>query len=229
MPAQQRLEADDGFIVGIDHRLVVEHEFVVLQRAAQREFQLAALFSVGMERGLIAEVQPTALFLGPVERQVGIAHQRFHRRPVARADRGADAGADVKRVVVHLIGARKHLDHRLGNPRHAGMIGCVANHDGKLVAAQTADQLVVADDRLEAVGHARQQLVADQVAQRIVDRLEPVEVDHQEGAAGAPLLGIAHRLAQRLGYHHAVGQAGERVIARHVSDLLARFALLGNV
>jgi len=67
------------------------------------------------------------------------------------------------------------------------------------------------------------------MTQGIVDRFEPVEIDHHEGTARAPLRGVAHGIAQRLGQHHAVGQASERIVARHVRDLVRAFALLGDI
>jgi hypothetical protein len=72
VPAQQRFEADDLLVLGTNHRLVMQHEFVILERAAQREFELAAFLGMGMQRGLVAKVNPTAIFLGAVERKVGV-------------------------------------------------------------------------------------------------------------------------------------------------------------
>ena len=63
LPAQQRLEADDVFALRIHHRLVIQHEFVLFQRPAQREFKLAALFGVGVERRFIGEVLAAAFIL----------------------------------------------------------------------------------------------------------------------------------------------------------------------
>lgn len=121
------------------------------------------------------------------------------------------ACADVQGVVVHLVGLRKLVDHTGGNPLQPVRIGCIADHDGKFITPKTAAQLVFGHDRLEPFRNPRQQLITNQMAKGIVDRLEPIKVDHQEGAPGAPLRGIAQRLAQRLGHHHPVGQAGQRV------------------
>ena len=184
---------------------------------------------MGVERGFVAEVLAAALFLRAVERKVSIAHQRFNRVAITRADRRADTGADVQRVVVNLVGLRQQVDNAGGNLFQPARIRGIADHDGELVTAEAATQFVLGHDRLQSFRDARQQLVADQVAKGIVDRLEPVEVDHQEGALGPPLRGIAQRFAEGLGHHHAVRQAGQGIEARHMRDLFRALALGGDV
>ena len=47
------------FAARIDHRLIVQHELVALERAAQREFELAAFLGMGVQRRLeLAMVRP---------------------------------------------------------------------------------------------------------------------------------------------------------------------------
>ena len=58
------------------------------------------------------------------------------------------------------------------------------------------------------------------MAQRVVDSLEPVQIDHQEGASAAPAVRLDHGIAKCFGNMQAVRQAGERVIARHTVDLV---------
>src|SRR3546814_13664319 len=65
----------------------------------------------------------------------------------------------------------------------------------------------------------REQLVADRVAQRVVDRLEAVEVEDHQRAARLRLDRMAERAAEILGEVEPVGQAGEIVEARHAGDL----------
>src|SRR3546814_4028481 len=72
---------------------------------------------------------------------------------------------------------------------------------------------------LEPCRDLREQLVADGVPQRIVDRLEAVEVDHQQRAARFGLDRVLQRAGEILVEAEAVGQAGEIVVARHLGDL----------
>ena len=78
------------------------------------------------------------------------------------------------------------------------------------------------------VGSILQQLVAGRVAERVVDVLEMVEVEKMHGHHLATL-DARQRLLELLVEQHAVGQAGERVVQRHVRDFLFRPAALGDV
>ncbi len=58
------------------------------------------------------------------------------------------------------------------------------------------------------------------MAQRIVDRLEAVEIDHHERTARTPFVGVAQRIGHSLVQHQPVGQRGQRVVARQIGDFL---------
>ena len=229
LPADQRLERDDMLAPGVDHRLEVEQQLALVGGEAERRFELAALLGFGMQRRFVDPVLAPARVLGPVKRQVGVAHEHLDRRAVARPHRRTDAGADVELVVLDVVGLRERLDHALGEGRHSIAVGRVADHHGELVSAEPAAHLVVARQLLEPLRDLRQQLVADLVAERIVDRLEAVEVDHQECTARAPLLGVPETVLERFGDHQPIGQSGQRIVPRKVGDFLGRFALLRDV
>ena len=77
-------------------------------------------------------------------------------------------------------------------------------------------------------GHHLEQLVADRMAERVVDALEAVEIEieHRELVAAAD---AGQRLGEPLAEQHAVGQIGQRVVARHMRDLLLGALALGDV
>ena len=100
--------------------------------------------------------------------------------------------------------------------------------DGELVAAHARDRVGLADQLAQALGRQLEQLVAGGMTQRIVDVLEVVEVEQVHGqqlAAPRAREGLLEALVEQ----HAVGQAGKRVVQRHVHDLGLRAALLGDV
>ena len=83
------------------------------------------------------------------------------------------------------------------------------------------------DSRRSADAH--QERVADAVAERVVDVLEFVEIDpvQRERPVAAPR---QHQLApQLIGEQRAVRQAGERVMLRHVQQMLLGALVLGDV
>jgi hypothetical protein len=99
----------------------------------------------------------------------------------------------------------------------------------ELVAADARDGVVVAQRRAQPARDLLQQLVADVVAQRIVDELEAVEVDEQHRHLLVEPLRLRQRLAQPIHQHRAVGQAGERVVVRQVLDARLLRLALGDV
>ena len=67
----------------------------------------------------------------------------------------------------------------------------------ELVAAEPGDVSLGADDRLEASRQLAQEQVAGVVAERVVDLLEPVEVDQQHGELRAVARTAFDRLLTR--------------------------------
>ena len=64
-----------------------------------------------------------------------------------------------------------------------------------------------------------QQLVAARVAERVVDRLEAVEVDQQHADGGPRPRRALLGLAQAVGEQRAVGEVGQRVVERAVDGV----------
>ena len=126
-----------------------------------------------------------------------------------------------------VTGRTKRLQRALGEVDGAALdVGRAADEDGEVVAAEARDDVRVLDAAHEPGGDAAQQLVADRVAERVVDALEVVEVDEHHGhlARGARLERLAHLLAEQ----RAVGEAGERVVAGLVLKLVLQVVQLGH-
>ena len=66
VPADQGLEADYRFRIGIDHGLVMQLHLVAFQRVAQRMFQLPLLLRIRMQRRFVLAVDPATFILGTV-------------------------------------------------------------------------------------------------------------------------------------------------------------------
>ncbi len=87
---------------------------------------------------------------------------------------------------------------------------------------------MLGDAFAEPARHFAQQRIADRMPKRVVDLLEMVEVEaeHRElvGALDQP-----QRLFQLLAEQGAVRQIGQRVMPRHVRDLLLGLLPFGDV
>src|SRR5205085_1317694 len=83
------------------------------------------------------------------------------------------------------------VDDPLRDGHRLELAGDVLAEHGELVAAGAGDRVLGADRGLQAPGQLEQQLVAAVVAERVVDSLEAVDVEEEDGdgpgaAAGSP-------------------------------------------
>jgi hypothetical protein len=90
----------------------------------------------------------------------------------------------------------------------------VEEQQGELVAAEADDEVVGPDVAPHAVADRHQQLVAGGVAQRVVHRLEVVQVDQHHRHR----LAAGQRLLQPFAEQSAVAQAGDRVVEGVVAE-----------
>ena len=84
--------------------------------------------------------------------------------------------------------------------------------DGKFVAAQTRYQIVFVERTSDPTGDFADQFVPDRVPQGVVDVLEVIEVDIEDGGCRAALLNLFDDLLEPLAKIDAIGQAAERVV-----------------
>ena len=117
----------------------------------------------------------------------------------------------------------------VGEQHDALAIVHVLGEHAELVAAQPREHFAGAHLLAHHHRQLRQQLVARDVARRVVDHLELVEVDVQQGtwrpACGQPrqrLLDLAFEFA-------AIEQLGQRVMAGLVGQQFGQLSLLGDV
>ncbi|KTT92351.1 hypothetical protein NS44R_14625, partial [Mammaliicoccus sciuri] len=167
--------------------------------------------------------------LGARQRHVGALQQLFGILAVAGRHRDPDAGADHHRMPLEQIGLADRIQdpprqqHGVLGPHHAAL------HDGEFVGVETGQRIFLAQRRAQTLGDGAQQLVADAVAERLVDRLEIVEPQHQHrdlvGRAAGMLQHLVHLLAQQV----TVGQAGQAVVLGHEGQPRLGALALGDV
>ena len=210
VPADQRLGPDREAGAQVDARLEVQHELVERDGVGQvadegQPFHAGAVLLGGVDR------RPGARPLGHVHGHVGPLDERGHVVGVLGEQGDADGGVGLQADVAH----EERLDERVADAgRHlAGIVlgDLAGEHQGELVAAEPGHQSVV-ELLGEAVADAPQQLVADVVAEGVVDLLELVEVHHQQRHLLAGGRRLPHRAVQLLVEQAPVGQAGEPVV-----------------
>ena len=207
----------------------MHEKLVVLERLAQRDFEDAAFLGMLVKLRLVGVVRAAALIFRAIKRQIGRTDKHFDRTAIARAHGSADRGTDIKRVLVDFIGFRQGIDNAARKPIELVVVAGIKHDDGKFVAAQTTAHVAAFHHRFETVGNARQQPVANGMPKRVIDRFEPVEIDHHERTFAAPAIRFGHGFAECFGHLQAVGQAGQRVEPRHVIDFVRRATLSRHV
>ena len=221
VPSQERLDAEHATVFEVEDRLIHEEELAALDRGPEIELEREAVFDRGLHLTLERDVPIAAGGLRLVERDVGVA-QQIGRRDVA-PERDADARGDPEAAtggVVDLERLAQHLEQPLGDELRApGRRSALDEHD-ELVAAEAGDRVGFSQGRREPRRDRLQQPVAGFVAERVVDLLETVEIDEQRGALGARPAGPSEHLLDPVEDERAVGQSGERVVQRLVTDAL---------
>ena len=229
IPAHQRFEGDDHVFGNIADRLVIDFEFPALQRRTQVEFQQPPRLRARVHAGLEEAVGAAAVFLGAVERKIGLLQQFVGVLAVFGRQRNADADADDELMTGNLVGRGNLLDHLAGEHGGGGRLAIAAElHDREFVAAQSRDRVVFGDALAETPGDLLQQRVADRMAQQIVDVLEVVEVEAEHRnliAAPDEPQGLFELFAEQ----RPVRQIGQRIMTRHMRDLLLGRLPFGDV
>ena len=229
LPADQRFEAGNFLAGGADDRLIMDRQLAALDRLAKVVLEQLAFRRFAVHRWLVEAVLAAAGGLGGVEREVGVADQGVGAGASRVADRDPDRRSDRHLVALDHVGPRDLLDQRARERFEQADVGAAGQHRLEFVAAEPPDLAVVAHDRFQPLGDLAKQGIADRMAERVVDVLEPIEVDHEQRAALFAVGGVAQRFVERLPHHRAVGQAGQRIEPGEARNLALRAALLGQV
>ena len=120
------------------------------------------------------------------------------------------------------------LDELLAHHASSGHVG-VGQDQRELVAADAGEHVAVAEDAAQCLADAREQLVAGCVPERVVDLLEPVEVEQQQ-RSGAPVPARPADLALELLLEApAAEQPGQCVPVGDLLELQLEALALGDV
>ena len=118
-------------------------------------------------------------------RYIAMSAQRIRSAALERvigSQRDADTGADVQTGGADVDRLFEQGRDALGHGRGLVGIRSVKEH-GELVAAQARHEVVATDDLTDAGADLAQQRVPGLVPERVVDLLEVVQIDQQQGQA----------------------------------------------
>ncbi len=178
-PTGQRLEGDHAAGAGLDDRLEGDCELLAGDRRAQVGDQADPLCGHVVLVGTV-ERPVEAHTLGPIHRDVGLAHQRAGIRAVERRSRDAHARADPHVEPVEGEGLRQHLGESGRHGRGVTSHLWAAHEHRELVAAQPRQAVGVSQRTREPPRGLGEDGVAGLVAEPVVDGLEAVEVEQEQ-------------------------------------------------
>ena len=247
-PAQQRLHTADPAVLQVHDGLVGKVQLAALQGAAQGDLDALAVLCAPVHALRVASDLPAALLLGAVEGDIDPSGHGGGIGTIVRPHRVADRRADGNAARLQRKGFGQRIDDALRQSARGRVVdrsrchgvldrGMGGEHAG-LAERDRGHELVPADARAGGVGvgglnrdaqpvrDQRQQLVARQVTQRVVDELEAVEIDVQRGE-GAPALDAALEPRPHGGSEgDAVGQLGQRIVrGEEVHPILGQLGL----
>ena len=120
--------------------------------------------------------------LASYKRKIGLEDQIVDGRAVDRAERAADRHADADLDLVDHVGLGDRADDPVGKALDLAAALRVGDDDGEFVAAHAPDMAVGADFVAQPLGDRLEHRIALGVAEGVVDRLEPVEVEEHDRA-----------------------------------------------
>ncbi len=161
-------------------------------------------------------LEPAAGFLRGVHGDVGAPKERLGVLAVRRIDRDAETARDVERQPFDRDRLAELLQEASGDRERDLVVGKLGQQHPELVTAQAGHDVVVTQHRRQPGPDLLQQLIAEMVAQGVVDLLEVVEVHEHHRDAALPQAGGVDSLREPRLEHHAVGEARERVVHRLV-------------
>lgn len=167
--------------------------------------------------------------LGAVHHGVGLAEEGFGGGVGVVVAGDADAGPDLRRVVAEgdRLGDGRREGGREGD-RLAG-VGAMVEEDGELIPAEASDGRACGGAAAQAPRGNGQDDVPGGVAELVVDVLEAIQVDEEDGDAAGQLWLPGDGRCQLCHEVGAVGEAGEGIVGRLVEEMGFELALRGDV
>ena len=211
LPAQQGLDRADALGLEIELRLIFERELAAGDGAGEIALEALQLVEIVLDRGAEA-LAAAARGLGPVHREIGVLQQGLRALAVGREQRDPEARARLPDPGREPEGTIELARDLVGDQGRRLGVGQVREDQRELVAADPGHGVALAQGRAHPLADLLEHVVADPVAEGVVDLLELVEVDQDDREQAAVAPAARHRLAQAVLEQEPVGQAGQRVV-----------------
>src|SRR5919197_1830510 len=215
LPAHQRLDFGDLPVRKSNDRLVMDTELAAFKSATQMALDFQPLDRALLHAGIKDGAASLAIRLGFVHGQIGGAHQSL--RTVAAGPTKGNAGA---RAHDYLVPVERHrylegIGDAFGC--RAGLVKAadVLEQNRELVAAEACDGVLFAHGCSQSTGDLTQEDVARLMSERIVDYLEIVQIEEEQGDR-RPASPSAHEgMREPVDKQGAIRQPSQGVVVGH--------------
>ena len=109
------------------------------------------------------------------------------------------------------------------------LIGQLRQQHGKFVTADAGQRVAVPNAMLEPLAGDLQCDVTHLMTKRVIDRLEAIEVHHEDGKCRAMAARVPHGPMQAIGEQRTVRQAGQRIGVCKIDELHTGAMLPGRI
>jgi hypothetical protein len=218
-PSRQRLHADQPVAAAIDDRLIDDMQLTVFDRVAERAFEQFTAGEVGVHRRVVDAGAVAALVLGAIERHIGVAQNIAGVLDAAVDDGNADRSADIDAVPADDEWRADRRENAFGYCLQRIIVRGAGHDDGEFVTAEAGNEIVVAHGLTQAPRDVENELVADMVAERIVDVLEMIEIDIEHGGSRSAIAHFGNGAFQPLRKVNPVRQSADGIVQRKVAQL----------
>ena len=179
VPSDQGLDSHHFAGDEVDLGLEPRRELMVAQALAHARLELEPI-SQRLPVIVVEERVPVpSPALRLVQGRVGVSEHRLEiLAGPAQGDADTDGRDDGRAPGVH--GFAHHVDQSLGECRQLGRNIGARHHHCELVTSESARDVRLSDREPEPIGDRQEDRVTGGVAERVVDDLEPVHVDHEQ-------------------------------------------------
>ena len=212
--AGERFEPFDRSHAETDERLVVVDDPVIVQRRLQHALGNRSPVDLMSEGRVKHRGTAPAERLGLVHGGIGFLDQRFRRPSSGDRYGNADARRDTLIVAAPVGGVAQRGNESVADVDRVQVVVDGGSEHDELVAADTSDRVHRPEDCSQPCGDAPQHGISGGMALRVVDLLEPVEVDEEHDGAPASALGVRQRLTHTVDEQRPIGQSGQCVVGR---------------
>ena len=159
---------------------------------------------------------------------VGVAEHRF-RIAVVGGRRDPETESDRDLAPTHAHRSAQFGEESVGEHFRRVAVFNGFNHHGEFIAAETRDGFAHAHGAGNPTRDDLQQFVPDGVSERVVDPLEPVEIEQDHGHVLMTAPTPFERMMQTIAKEDAIGEAGQLIVKRLLDELRLHALALGDV